>query len=165
MAEGVARLSRQLYIDPGPAGTGWCIGDGPVVLGSGTQRLKDGTKGLSATVKSASRYVTWLSAMLDSERFDRVHCEQAFMRAKFDRFVPWAVLQTELICHRRVIEWRPINGATLKREMGGSGRASDREMMAAARARGFNPRTPHEADALLMHAMVHQEPSLPLAAE
>lgn len=56
---------------------------------------------------------------------------------------------TELIAHRRQIPIvREVNVSSVKKHWTGNGRAKKFEMIDAARARGFAPRTDDEADAL-----------------
>lgn len=55
---------------------------------------------------------------------------------------------TEMVCHRRNIEVREVAPATVKKALTGNGHAKKPDMMAAARARGFDPKFHDEADAL-----------------
>ena len=54
----------------------------------------------------------------------------------------------KLVCWRREILCIEVAPLTIKKHATGSGRASKMEMMAAARKRGWVPKTDHEADAL-----------------
>lgn len=54
---------------------------------------------------------------------------------------------TEFVCTQRSVRCSEGNLASVKKHLTGHGRASKDEMIAAARARGFDIRTEHEADA------------------
>lgn len=55
---------------------------------------------------------------------------------------------TEMVCHRRNIEVREVAPSTVKKALTGNGHAKKPDMMAAARAWGFDPQFHDEADAL-----------------
>ena len=56
----------------------------------------------------------------------------------------------KLVCRRREILLSEVAPTTIKKVATGSGKASKMEMMAAARHRGWTPKTDHEADALFI---------------
>lgn len=54
---------------------------------------------------------------------------------------------TEMVAHRHGIEVAELSTSTVKKALTGSGRAEKADMMAAARAYGFDPQVSDEADA------------------
>jgi crossover junction endodeoxyribonuclease RuvC len=54
---------------------------------------------------------------------------------------------TEMVCHRAGIEVAEVATTQVKKALTGSGKAEKADMMAAARAYGFDPATSDEADA------------------
>ncbi|MGP9819220.1 hypothetical protein ACTZWW_04325 [Salinarimonas sp. NSM] len=69
---------------------------------------------------------------------------------------------TEVACYRRDVRCEQANLATVKKAFAGHGRAEKHEMVAAARARGWDVRNDNEADAcgLWFCAVKHHAPAI-----
>ena len=147
--------NRILAIDPGTK-MGWAYWDGEQVT-SGTEDFSEEVGVSWAAAWWRLRH--WLDDMTEEMGPGIIAFEDQWrIRGK------WAPLcwgwQHEILtfCHLRQHDIRPlvVNAATLKRWATGDGNATKAAMMWAARARGYDPQTDDEADALLIRAWAQE---------
>lgn len=141
--------------------TGWCAGSGDQLPELGTVRMPDTGEDIG---EFGFFFEEWFKRHLEEIQPAMVTFEAPLLPgAKIDRdsgrFIPapttdatqtklkglkWA---TEVICRRQGIECAEAWGSTVKKQLGGSGRATKPDMMAAAKRCGLSPKTFDEADA------------------
>jgi Holliday junction resolvasome RuvABC endonuclease subunit len=157
-------MTHRLAIDPGPAACGWALEHHGKIETFGTRRFRNAARGRCEgwEAETADAFARWISFMLEEHQLTEIVCEQSFIgRPSPDiRWVGWACVSVALLCRRCKIDHRPISTGDLKKFATGSGRASSREMLEAARRRGYQVEDDHSADALFM-LLMSQKGALP----
>ena len=100
----------------------------------------------------ADAFVRWLDEMVSDHKPDLIVFEAPFAgavrNANTGRMLFGFCALAEMVAYRHEIRVLECNNATVKKHATGSGRADKKQMVAAARARGWNPQDDNEADAL-----------------
>lgn len=140
--------------------TGWCAGDGSSDPELGTVRMPSTGEEIGPFGDFFER---WLNIKLDELQPSMVmfeapllpgakigddgHLVKAPTSIATTRKLQGLAWSVEVQCHRRRLEVREVYGATVKKELSGSGRGQKPDMMAAARRCGLAPKSFDEADA------------------
>ena len=132
---------------------GWAIKtrDG---ITSGTESFK--TKRIEGAGMKYLRFRKWLDMNLH-HGIDEVYWEEVKRHIGTDASHAYGAYQGILTawCEENSIPYSSIPVGTIKRNWAGRGNASKQEMIEAAKARGFNPSTDNEADALaILHCVI-----------
>ncbi len=100
------------------------------------------------------RFKRWLSELLTSGDISEVYFEEVRRHAGVDAAHAYGGFLAHLTawCEHRNIPYQGVPVGTIKKHATGKGNAGKAEMIAAARARGFNPQDDNEADALALLA-------------
>ena len=133
--------------------TGWALrgSDGHITSGSESfrpQRFEGG--GMRFL-----RFKRWLTEVKQcADRIDAVYFEEVRRHAGVDAAHAYGGFLAHLTawCEHHQIPYQGVPVATIKKHATGKGNASKAAMIAAARARGFNPQDDNEADALALLA-------------
>ncbi len=132
--------------------TGWALRDGAGQTFSGTLSLKPGR--FEGGGMRYLRFTRWLDDLRDTNSLAAVYFEEVRRHAGTDAAHVYGGLMGALTawCELRGIPYEGVPVGTIKHHAAGKGNAPKDAMIAAAKARGFNPSDDNEADALaLLH--------------
>lgn len=129
--------------------TGWAmrLADGVVV--SGTMEFRSGR--YEGGGMRFLRFRSWLDHLLDGAKtIDLIHFEEVRRHAGTDAAHIYGGFLAHLSawCELKHIPYQGVPVGTIKRHATGKGNAAKEVVIAAMRARGFNPEDDNEADAL-----------------
>ena len=129
--------------------TGWAmrLADGVVV--SGTMEFRSGR--YEGGGMRFLRFRSWLDHLLDGAKaIDLIHFEEVRRHAGTDAAHIYGGFLAHLSawCEFKHIPYQGVPVGTIKRHATGKGNAGKDAVIAAMRARGFNPEDDNEADAL-----------------
>jgi hypothetical protein len=103
------------------------------------------------------RFKRWLTDMKNAyDGFDEVYFEEVRTHAGIDAAHKYGGFLAQLTCwceHHR-IPYKGVPVGTIKKHVTGKGNASKVEVIAAVRAKGFNPKDDNEADSLALLDLV-----------
>ena len=129
-------------LDPGRQ-TGWAFLADDNTLIYGTSKFIWPTHG-----ETLARFADWLADKLTKLEPAHLAYESPIRFGGGWELMTQFAGVIKLVCWRREILVSEVAPTTVKKVATGSGKASKMEMMAAARHRGWTPKTDHEADAL-----------------
>ena len=131
-------------IDPGRA-TGWAFLYDDATLIYGTSKFIWPTHG-----ETLAAFADWLADKLTKLEPAHLAYESPIRFGGGWELMAQFAGVIKLVCWRREILVSEVAPTTIKKVATGSGKASKMEMMAAARHRGWTPKTDHESDALFI---------------
>lgn len=140
--------------------TGWAVrtGDGQVI--SGTVSFRPGR--FEGGGMRFLRFHGWLEELASASAAPAaVYFEEVRRHAGVDAAHVYGGLMATLTawCEQRAIPYAGVPVGTIKKHATGKGNADKAAMVAAARARGFNPVDDNEADALALLAWALEQPT------
>jgi len=147
-------MKALLALDLGTS-TGWAVRDASGLIVSGTASFKPGR--YDGGGMRYLRFSRWLDELAgDSGRFGMIAFEEVRRHAGTDAAHIYGGLMGTLTAwaELRGIPYQGVPVGTIKRHATGKGNADKAAMIAAVRARGFDPRDDNEADALALLAWV-----------
>ena len=131
--------------------TGWALRSRDGHITSGSESFKP-TRFEGGGMRYL-RFKRWLTEVKQcADRVDAVYFEEARRHAGVDAAHAYGGFLAHLTawCEHHQIPYQGVPVGTIKKHATGKGNASKAEMIAAARARGFNPQDDNEADALAL---------------
>ena len=109
------------------------------------------------------RFKRWLSELLTGGDISAVYFEEVRRHAGVDAAHAYGGFLAHLTawCEHHEIPYQGVQVGTIKKHATGKGNAGKDAMIAAARARGFDPQDDNEADALALLAWAIEEEGEP----
>lgn len=152
--------STLLTLDLGTQ-TGWALLSGDGVIISGSETFKPGR--FEGGGMRFLRFKRWLTEIKQStDGVDAVYFEEVRRHAGVDAAHAYGGFMAHLTawCEHHQIPYQGVPVGTIKKHATGKGNAGKEDMVAAMRARGFQPVDDNEADALalLVWAMAQEVP-------
>ena len=139
--------------------TGWAVRDGSGQISSGTASFKPGR--FEGGGMRYLRFTRWLDDLAGlAGPFALIDFEEVRRHAATDAAHVYGGLMATLTAwaELRGVPYRGVPVGTIKRHATGKGNAGKADMIAAVKARGFNPADDNEADALgLLHWSIDPE--------
>lgn len=129
--------------------TGWAMRLADGVVASGTMEFRSGR--YEGGGMRFLRFRSWLDHLLDGAKtIDLIHFEEVRRHAGTDAAHIYGGFLAHLSawCELKHIPYQGVPVGTIKRHATGKGNAGKDAVIAAMRARGFNPEDDNEADAL-----------------
>lgn len=149
---------RILSLDLGTK-TGWAVKDGSGLISSGSQSFQPGR--FEGGGMRFLKFKTWLTDMKATVGgLDAVYFEEVRRHAGVDAAHAYGGFLAHLTawCEHHGIPYQGVPVGTIKRHATGAGNANKDAMIAAMRAKGFDPKDDNEADALaLLHLAIDGE--------
>ncbi len=133
--------------------TGWALRSRDSHITSGSESFKPGR--FEGGGMRFLRFKRWLTEVKQcADRIDAVYFEEVRRHAGVDAAHAYGGFLAHLTawCEHHQIPYQGVPVGTIKKHATGKGNASKAEMIAAARACGFNPQDDNEADALALLA-------------
>ena len=140
--------------------TGWCAGSGEQSPELGSFRMPDTKEEVGPFLDFFMKRFTILldeikpsmvifeAPLLPKATIDAAgYLKQAPTTIATTRKLQGLAGVTEMVCFQRRLEVREVGGSTVKKELGGTGKAGKPDMMAAAKRCCMAPKTCDEADA------------------
>jgi Holliday junction resolvasome RuvABC endonuclease subunit len=132
--------------------TGWALSSRDSHITSGSESFKPGR--FEGGGMRYLRFKRWLSELLTSGDISEVYFEEVRRHAGVDAAHAYGGFLAHLTawCEHHQIPYQGVPVGTIKKHATSKGNAGKAAMIAAARARGFNPQDDNEADALALLA-------------
>lgn len=139
--------------------TGWALRQPDGVIASGSETFKPGR--FEGGGMRFLRFKRWLTEIKQStDGLDAVYFEEVRRHASVDAAHAYGGFMAHLTawCEHHQIPYQGVPVGTIKKHATGKGNAGKEDMVAAMRAKGFQPVDDNEADALaLLHWALAQE--------
>jgi Holliday junction resolvasome RuvABC endonuclease subunit len=145
---GTIRFGAKLALDLGTS-TGWALQTGEDFITSGTVSLKH-TRFDGGGMRFL-RFRRWLEQLdLDAGPIEAIHFEEVRRHVGTDAAHVYGGLLATLCawCEEHGVAYQGVPVGTIKQFIAGKGNADKAAVIAAVRARGFNPADDNEADAI-----------------